>query len=104
VAAGAMIVLDDGLAPTLAAELRARGRAATTVAELGLEAAPDAAVLAAVAARGAILIALREPGVPVAGARVAVVAADRTDAERRDVVHRHAHAITAQRSGLRVYG
>lgn len=98
-----LIVLDDGLSPSLAAELRARGRPATTVAELGLLAASDAAVLAEVDRRGGVLVALRNPGVPSATAPVAVVGA-RSDAGRRDAVHRHAAAITAQRRGRVVYG
>lgn len=98
-----LIVLDDGLAPSLAAELRARGRPATTVAELGLEAASDADVLAGVAARDAILVALHEPRARDAGAAVAVISSARTDSERRDVVHRHAGAIAAQRRASRRY-
>lgn len=100
-AAAALIVLDDGLPPSLAAELRARGRPAATVAELGLEAGSDADVLAAVGERSAILVALHDPVVK-GQVPVAVVTA-RTDADRRDVVHRHAGAIAAQRRGRRRY-
>jgi hypothetical protein len=102
-AAARLIVLDDGLPPSLAAELRARGRPATTVAELGLRAAPDADVLAQVAERHGVLVVLREPASAQVAAPVAVVVA-RSDAGRRDVVHRHAGAIAAQRRGRRAYG
>lgn len=101
-AGGRLILLDDGLAPSLAAELRARGRPATTVAELGLLAASDAEVLVAAAAHEAILVTLQPPLGGLGPGPVAIVAA-RTDAERRDVVHRWASAIAAQRRGRRRY-
>ncbi|MBA2514923.1 MAG: DUF5615 family PIN-like protein [Solirubrobacterales bacterium] len=101
-AAGRLIVLDDGLPPSLAAELRARGRPATTVAELGLTSASDTDVLTAVAERGAILVALHDPRAPLTPTPVAVVVA-RTDAARHEVVHHHAKSIAAQRRGRRLY-
>lgn len=87
------LILDDMLPRSLAAELRARGRPARTVADLGLEGAGDAAVLDAVA--GAVLVTTLEVRGPGA---VAVVRA-RTGAARRDVVHRAAHRMAAQRPG-----
>jgi hypothetical protein len=98
VAGGRLIVLDEGLAAGLAAELRARGRAAATVAELGLVGATDAEVLGAVAARGGVLVATHHLGAPP----LAVIAAA-DPAQRRDAVHRHAAAIATQRGGIRVY-
>jgi len=75
----------------LAAELRARGRAARTLAELGLEGATDAEL----AALDGVLVTT----VPIPGATVALVRGN-----RRDAVHRHAHAMAAQRPGsLRRY-
>ena len=101
-AAGRLIVLDDGLDPALAGELTARGRPAATVGELGLAGAPDADVLAAVAARDGVLVALWDLGVRVPPAPVALIGA-RDPAARRDAVHRHAPAIAAQRRGVRRY-
>ncbi|HEX8101251.1 MAG TPA: hypothetical protein VF533_01430 [Solirubrobacteraceae bacterium] len=100
--AARLIVLDDGLGPALADELSARGRPATTVAALGLAGAGDADVLAAVAARDGVLVALHPLGVRTLAAPVAHVVA-REAAARRDAVHRHAAAIAAQRRGLRRY-
>jgi hypothetical protein len=102
VAAARLIVLDDGLPPSLAAELRARGRAATTVAELGLLSASDVDVLAAVAQRGGVLVMLHDPRERMTPAPVAVLVA-RTDAERHEAVHHHAKAIAAQRRSCRSY-
>lgn len=96
--AGRLIVLDAGLAPALAAELRARGRAATTVAELALEGATDAELLAAVRAREAVLVTTHDLGAPP----VAVITATGV-AARRDAVHRHAAAIATQRAAVRRY-
>jgi len=101
--AGRLIVLDDGLDPGLAAELERRGRAVTTVAALGLAGASDGAVLAGVAARGGVLVALHDPRVRAPAAPVAVLAPGE-DAARRDALHRHAPAIAAQRRGSRRYG
>ncbi len=98
-----LIVLDDGLAPALAGELSRRGRPAVTVGALGLAGASDGEVLAAVAARGGVLVALHPPGVRTPPAPVALLR-PRGDAERRDAVHRHAAAIAAQRRGVRRYG
>lgn len=97
-----LIVLDDGLAPSLAVELERRGRPATTVGALGLAGAKDADVLAAVAERGGVLVALVDLGVRLPAAPVALVTA-RDDAARRDAIHRHAAAIAAQRRATRRY-
>jgi hypothetical protein len=94
--AGRLIVLDEGFPPELAGELSARGRAATTVAALGLAGAADAEVLAAVAGRGGVLVVLHDLRVRVPPAPVAHVPAAE-EAARRDAVHRHAAAIAAQR-------
>jgi hypothetical protein len=96
--AGRLIVLDEGLAPALASELRARGRPAVTLAELGVAGATDAEVLAAVVARGGVLVTTHDLGAPP----LAVIAAV-GPAQRRDAVHRHAAAIASQRSGTRTY-
>lgn len=85
------LILDDMLPRALAMELRARGRATRTLAELGLEGATDAEL--------ADLDGVVVTTVPVAGATVALVGGN-----RRDAVHRHAHAMAAQRLGsLRRY-
>lgn len=97
-----LIVLDDGFPPSLAGELVARGRPAIALADLGLVGAADAEVLEAVTARDGILVSLHDPGLRNPVAPVAVVAA-RTDADRRDAVHRHVSAIAAQRRGRRRY-
>jgi hypothetical protein len=87
------LILDDGLPRGLAAELRARGRDAAHVAELGLESAPDADVLAL---DGVVVSTVR---IHAPGATVALVRGN-----RREAVHRHAHAMAAQRPGsLRRY-
>ncbi len=80
------LILDDMLPRGLAAELRARGRPARTLAELGLEGATDEAV----AALDGVLVTTAR----VAGATVALVAG-----ARREAVHRHAHEMAAQRPG-----
>jgi hypothetical protein len=82
------LILDDGLPRALAAELRARGRGADHVAELGLECATDAEVLAL---DGVLVTTVR---VHAPGATVAVVRGG-----RREAVHRHAHEMAAQRPG-----
>jgi predicted nuclease of predicted toxin-antitoxin system len=76
------LILDGGLPEDLAAELRARGRDAVSVAELGLEAATDAEVLAA----DGVLVTTA----PIKGAIV-------VSGNLRDVVHRHAHEFAARR-------
>ncbi len=80
------LILDDMLPRSLAAELRARGRAARTVAELGMEGAADAEL---VRLDGVVVTT-----VAIAGATVALV-----QGNRREAVHRHAHAMAAQRPG-----
>jgi hypothetical protein len=76
--------IDEGLPAGLAEELTARGRPARAVAG----AVSDAELLAA----DAVLVTT----LPLPGA--AVVTA-REPAARRDTVHRHAHAMAAQRPG-----
>ena len=101
-ATGRLIVLDDGLPGGLADELAARGRAATTVRALGLAAAADAELLAEVGERDGVLVTTHDLRVRVPSAPVAWLAA-RDEAGRRDAVHRHAAAISAQRGGSRRY-
>jgi hypothetical protein len=83
------LILDDMLPRALADELRARGREARTVAELGLAAGTDAEV----AALGGVLVTT----VPIAGATCALVRGN-----LREAVHRHAHAMATQRQGSQV--
>ncbi len=87
-----LLILDDMLPRALAAELRARGREAATLAELGLESATDAEVSAL---DGVLVTAVR---VHAQGATIAVVAGQGA-AARRDAVHRWAHAMAGQRTG-----
>ena len=85
------LVLDDMLPRALAGELRARGREARTVAELGLAGATDAEV----AGVDGVLVT----SVAVEGTSCALVRGN-----LREAVHRHAHEMAAQRSGsLRRY-
>jgi predicted nuclease of predicted toxin-antitoxin system len=85
------LILDDMFPRALADELRARGREARTVAELGLAGATDAEV----AALDGVLVTT----MPLDGATVALVRGN-----RREAVHRHAHTMAAQRPGsLRRY-
>jgi hypothetical protein len=91
-----LLVLDDMLPRGLADELAARGRPARTLADLGLQGAPDTqalAVLGVLVTADERLADARPPG-----STVALVAA-RPGAPRRDVVHRHAHEMAAQRPG-----
>lgn len=104
-----LLVLDEGLPEPLAGELRARGREARSVAELGLRGANDADVLAAIA-RGAVLVTTDDRLAARRGP-VAVAVVDRApdgvrlDRWRRDVVHRWATAMEAQAPGTaRRYG
>jgi hypothetical protein len=91
-----LLVLDDMLPRGLAAELTARGRPARTLAELGLPGAPDSEAVAVV---GVLVTAdAATADNRPAGATVAVVTAP-AGAGRRDVVHRHAHEMAAQRPG-----
>lgn len=80
------LILDDMLPRALAAELRARGRPARTAAELGLEHATDADL----AALDGVIVTT----VAIPGATVALVGGN-----RREAVHRHAHAMASQRPG-----
>lgn len=80
------LILDGGLPVDLAAELRARGRNAVHVTEVGLEHATDAAVLAA-------------DGVLVT--TVALRGAAHVRGNVREAVHRHAHDM---RPGRRYTG
>ena len=96
-----LLVLDDMLPRGLAGELAARGRPARTLAELGLEGAPDSEAVAVVG----VLVTADEATARTrpAGGTVALVAAP-AGSNRRDVVHRHAHEMAAQRPGsLRRY-
>ena len=98
------LLLDDGFPTSLALELERRGRPARTVRDAALEGATDAELLAG--ARDAVVVTT-EPGLAERrppGATVAVIAA-RGEAARRELVHRHAHAIATQRPGsARRYG
>lgn len=78
------LVLDDMLPRALAQELRARGREARTLAELGLEHASDAEVAAL---DGVLVTTVELKGAAVVRGNV------------REAVHRHAHAMAAQRPG-----
>ena len=92
------LLLDDGLPASLAVELGRRGRPTRTVRDTDLEGATDAELLAAT---GDAVLVTTEPalaGNRPPGATVAVVSG-RDDAARREVVHRHEHAIAAQRPG-----
>jgi hypothetical protein len=91
------LLLDDALPPVLAAELARRGRPSEHVRDVGLAGADDAALLAAAAERGAVLVTT-EDRLPAGAAAVAVVGA-RDDAGRREVVHRWAHEMAAQGAG-----
>ena len=77
------LILDDVFPPALADELNARGRPARHVSS-----GSDAELLAG---DGVLVTTTELPG--------AAVIAARTDAARRDAVHRHAHAIAAQSRG-----
>jgi hypothetical protein len=68
----------------LARELRARGREAVTLAELGLAGATDEEVRAL---DGVLVTTVAQPGAVVVTGNV------------REAVHRYAHAIAAQRPG-----
>lgn len=92
------LLLDDGLPASLAVELERRGRAARTVRDAGLESASDAELLAragdvVIVTTHAALASERHPGATVA------VIAGHDEPARRELVHRHAHAIAAQRAG-----
>ena len=95
------LILDEMLPAALAGELAARGRAARGLEPRGQL---DAAALAA--ARDGVLVTA-DPATAQdrpAGSTVALVTAP-AGAARRDVVHRHAHEMAAQRPGsLRRYG
>lgn len=100
------LVLDESLPDPLAAELRARGHDARTLAELGVPGAGDAEVLAAaVAADGVLVTGDPHMAGQAGGAAVAVVAPPPPgrplDAWRRDVVHRWAPEM-ARRTSKRV--
>jgi hypothetical protein len=90
------LLIDDGLPAGLAEELRARGRDAR---ELWADAS-DLEALRTVADSGAVLVTAVEALPDEPGATVAIVTG-RGAAARRDVVHRHAHEMAAQRPGSR---
>ncbi len=83
------LILDDMFPADLAEQLRARGRDAVSVGELGLAGASDGAL----AAVDGVLVTTVAAGGTVALVRAVGAAA------RRDVVHRHAHEMAAQRPG-----
>lgn len=94
------LLIDDGLPVGLAEELRSRGRDARRL----WPDASDEEALRTVAESGAVLVTAFEPPGAEPGAAVAIVTA-RGAAARRDVVHRHAHEMSAQRPGsIRRYG
>ena len=78
------LLIDEGLPPGLAEELRARGRAAREITGP----VPDAELLAS----DAVLVTT----LPLPGAAIVV---GRTAEARRDAVHRPAHEMAAQRPG-----
>lgn len=80
----ARLILDGGLPVDLAAELRARGRDAAHVTELGLGCATDAEVLAA---DGVLVTTADVPGAVVVRGNV------------REAVHRHAHEMARRGRG-----
>ena len=83
------LILDGGLPVALAAELRARGRDAAHVTEIGLGAATDAEVLAA---DGVLVTTVPLPGaVEVRG-------------NLREAVHRHAHEMGSSHARRRYTG
>jgi hypothetical protein len=94
------LILDEMVPADLAAELRARGRAARPLEPPGLTDAE-----AALAARDGVLVTA-DPATAhdrPAGTTVALVSAP-AGAPRREAVHRHAHEMAAQRPGsLRRY-
>ena len=96
-----LLLLDDALPATLAAELERRGRPARSVAEEDHAGATDAEVLALTAREDAVLVTTEErlPSVRGTGAAIAVVRGD--EATRRETVHRWAHEMAAQRPGSR---
>jgi hypothetical protein len=113
------LLLDESISSGLATELRGRRPSARTVAELGLSGAGDADLLRAIADRapGAVLVTTDEhlPGEQAEllrslGVTVAVVSGRRpedydVEAWKREVVHRHAHAMERQAAGtVRSYG
>jgi hypothetical protein len=88
------LLIDDALPHSLAGELIARGRDAGVVDGT----ATDQELLAAADAAGAVLVTSHDDWPAHPPAPVAIVVA-RTMAARRDVVHRWAHAMAAQRAG-----
>ena len=88
------LLIDDNLPQGLDAELRRRGRDARHV----WPAAYDRDALQAVAESGAVFVTVADNLPREPAATVAVVIA-RDAASRRDVVHRHAHEMAAQRPG-----
>ena len=101
------LLLDDAFPLSLAAELRARGRAAVHVREAGLESASDEhlaarardAVLVTATPGSGVAVAQQQPLTPVLQATVRASG----DAERREVVHRFAHEMATQRVASRRY-
>lgn len=113
-----LLVLDEGLPRAVAPELRARGRDAASVYELGLAGATDAELLAGLAERGeALVLVTADDQLPLRPAvlgppRPAMAVLDppgagaaTLEAWRRETVARWAHVMQRQRPGtLRRYG
>jgi hypothetical protein len=77
------LILDDMLPHALAEELRARGRAAVTLAELGMAGATDEEVRAL---DGVLVTTVPQPDAVVVAGNL------------REAVHRHAHVLAKGRS------
>lgn len=92
------LLLDDGLPASLAGELERRGRPARTVREARLQDFDDAELLERA---GDVVLVTTEPRLLEArppGSTVALVAG-RDEVARRELVHRYAHSMAAQRPG-----
>jgi hypothetical protein len=76
------LVLDDMLPAELAQELRARGRDAVALRELGMQAATDAEVMAL---DGVLVTTVPLPGAVEVRGNV------------REAIHRHAHEMATRR-------
>ena len=76
------LILDDMLPRELAAELRARGRDAVALSELGMQGATDAEVAAL---DGVLVTTVPQPGAVEVRGNV------------REAVHRHAHEMAGRR-------